>query len=115
MSNDTKNMSNVSKKEKISPICWPNYFWFAFATVFIGGLCISIAASDGNRLGDLNFFYWIGLCFIVVSIFFSIELLKEIIAEASVRAREVYYGKPRVVKRVSEQESGQERTWSWGE
>lgn len=113
MSHDTKNTNAVSKKgdSKIAPIYWFNYFLIAFAMGFFGGLCISIAASDGNRVGDLNFFYWIGYGFWIGATFFSIDLLKEVIAEAGVRAREVYYGEPRAIKQVAEPESG----WTWGE
>ena len=111
MSNDTKNMSNVSKKEKIVPIYWPNYFWTTLVSGVIGGLCIGIAMSDRNRWGDFDFLYWVGYGFWIVATFFSIDLLREIIAEAGVRAGEVYYGKPRAVKQATEPESG----WSWGE
>ncbi|HBS76952.1 MAG TPA: hypothetical protein DEA31_03810 [Alphaproteobacteria bacterium] len=115
MSNGTKNMKNVSKKEKISPIYWPGYFWFAFAMGFFGGVCISIAVSDANRWGGLDFFYWIGYGFWIVAAFFSIVLLKEVIAEAGVRAREVYYGKTRAIKPEIKPEIEPESGWSWGE
>lgn len=109
MSHDTKNTNAVSTKggSKIAPIYWFNYFLIAFAMGFFGGLCISIAASDRN----FDFFYWIGYGFWIVATFFSIDLLKEVIAEAGVRAREVYYGKPRAIKQAAETESG----WTWGE
>lgn len=86
------------KKQDISPIMW--IFWLVSSTIS-GVLGIVLIYAFGFL--DISFLL-VGFLILITSSVLFILFIKELIAEANIRALEVYYGKKRKIINNSNKE-----------
>lgn len=109
-----------NNNQTISAIDWFGLFLTSFFIGVLGGFITGFSSArmtTSYYVPDPGFVmgYFLGLILIAVAIFIGAFALKEMIAEAFVRAMEVYTGKKRVINNISKKDTGTSNVFSWGE